>query len=118
MKEWAASDRSASEPLMTPTTPFAVVKPADAAIEESATLCLMSDIIRLRCDLAIGVARVNPAQPTSVVVAGYAFRQHGNANESHVRLGAAAEPSKFDFHSSFSPFPANSAAQCRHEWSA
>jgi hypothetical protein len=47
MKEWAASDKSASEPLMTPTTPFAVVKPADAAIEVSATLCLTSDIMRL-----------------------------------------------------------------------
>src|SRR5437588_10302262 len=109
MKEWAAPDRSASEPLMTPTTPFAVVKPADAAIEESAILCLMSDIIRLRCDLAIGIARVNPAQPTSVAVAVYAFRQHGNANELHVRLGAAAETSKFDCHSSFSPVPPDPA---------
>jgi hypothetical protein len=47
MKEWAASDRSASEPLKTPTTALAVVKPADAAIEVSATLCLASDIMRL-----------------------------------------------------------------------
>src|SRR5438046_9294423 len=113
MKVWPASDKSATEPLMAPTPPFAVVKPADAAIEESATLCLMSDIIRLRCDLAIGVARVNPAQPTSVVVAGYAFRQHGNADELHVRLGAAAEPSKLDFHSSCSACPAHSAAPSR-----
>src|SRR5262245_12019123 len=33
---------------MTPTTALAVVKPADAAIEDSATFCLTSAITRLR----------------------------------------------------------------------
>jgi hypothetical protein len=32
---------------MTPTTAFAAVKPADAAIEDSATFCLTSDIVCL-----------------------------------------------------------------------
>src|SRR5215475_15151767 len=48
MREWAASDRSPSEPLMTPTTALAAVKPADAPIDDSATFCLTSAITRLR----------------------------------------------------------------------
>src|SRR6516225_9848662 len=48
MREWAASDRSPSEPLMTPTTALAAVKPADAPIDDSATFCLTSGITRLR----------------------------------------------------------------------
>src|SRR5262245_55509106 len=42
MSEWAASDSSPSEPLRTPTTALAAVRPADAMIEDSATLCLTS----------------------------------------------------------------------------
>src|SRR4029077_4390549 len=37
----------ASDPLATPTMAFATVRPADAAIEESATLCLTSCIMCL-----------------------------------------------------------------------
>ena len=44
ISECAASDRIASEPVSAPTTPFASVSPADAAIEVSATFCLSSDI--------------------------------------------------------------------------
>ena len=40
ISEWAASDRIASDPVESPTTPLASVSPADAAIEESATFCL------------------------------------------------------------------------------
>src|SRR5262245_16871553 len=40
--ECAASDRIASEPVAAPTTPLASVSAPDAAIDDSATLCLMS----------------------------------------------------------------------------
>src|SRR5262245_43642409 len=42
MSEWAASDSSPSEPVRTPTTALAAVRPADATIEDSATFCLRS----------------------------------------------------------------------------
>ena len=42
MKEWPASDRIASEPDITPTMPLAIVSPAEANIEVSATRSLMS----------------------------------------------------------------------------
>src|SRR5262245_5242203 len=42
MSEWAASDSSPSEPLRTPTRALPPVRPADATIEDSATLCLTS----------------------------------------------------------------------------
>src|SRR5262249_16127461 len=40
--ECAASDRIASEPVASPTAPLAIVSPPDAAIDVSATRCLIS----------------------------------------------------------------------------
>src|SRR5262245_6006656 len=45
--ECAASDRIASEPVASPTTPLASVSPPEAAIDVSATRCLMSCMARL-----------------------------------------------------------------------
>src|SRR6266545_6835763 len=47
--ECAASDRIASEPVATPTAPLASVKAPDAAIDDNATLCLMSCMSGARC---------------------------------------------------------------------
>src|SRR5882724_8419790 len=46
--ECAASERIASEPVASPTTPLASVRPPEAAIDVSATRCLMSCMARLR----------------------------------------------------------------------
>src|SRR3954462_11595315 len=77
ISEWAASDRIASEPLVTPTMAFATVRPADAAIEESATLCLTSCIMCL-CAASGSEAR-RPRQCNDCV-------HDGNANKLHLTM--------------------------------
>src|SRR3954470_23041571 len=46
ISEWPASDRMASDPVMTPTIALATVRPAEAAIEVSATRSFTSCMAR------------------------------------------------------------------------
>src|SRR6516164_5411140 len=70
---------------MTPTTALAMVKPADAAIDDSATFCLTSAITRLRaatgnddgCERQCSGNDVRCRCP-------WQLRRHGNANDLHV----------------------------------
>src|SRR5499426_2753220 len=72
---------------MTPTTALAMVKPADAAIEDSATFCLTSGIRRLHAatgsDQGCG-RQCSEAPPLCVVVC--RLLRHGNANDLHVSV--------------------------------
>src|SRR5262245_55347690 len=89
---------------MTPTTALAVVKPADAAIEDSATFCLTSAITCLRAATGSdqGCGR-QCSGTTSVPVVPCGLLHHGNANDLHVRarpprgartLGLAISPAR------------------------
>src|SRR5215471_5981566 len=71
---------------MTPTTALAVVKPADAAIEDSATFCLTSAITCLRAASGSdqGCGR-QCSETTSAACCPLRLLHHGNANDLHVR---------------------------------
>ena len=47
ISEWPASDKIASDPVANPTSPLAMVSPAEAAIEVSATCSLVLPMPRV-----------------------------------------------------------------------
>src|SRR5262245_60830040 len=72
MSECAASDRIASDPLATPTIPFASVNPPEAAIELSATFSFWSCIRPPCCGdmprVATGDSAVRPPLQNTLFV--------------------------------------------------
>src|SRR5262249_3181014 len=70
---------------MPPTTALAMVKPADAAIDDSATFCLTSAITRLRAATGSDDGRERQCSGNDVRCrCPWQLRRHGNANDLHV----------------------------------
>src|SRR6478609_4481114 len=85
ISECAASDRIASDPVSTPTTPLPSVMAADAAIEVSATVSLMFRIDVLSPATGSEAGHGRQCANASILLVHRHILRHGNANDWQVR---------------------------------